>query len=100
MRSRRPRYSIQVHLHKQDTQYVDTILEWAVEIPEAEAAPGDLVLYKVAHAFAHGGIIVEWPGVIIHAMQRAGVIYSHGTEDCFLLRRPRRFFRVKKPNPT
>lgn len=88
-------YSIQVHLHKEDTQYVDTIKEWAVEIEESEAAPGDLVLYKVARAYAHGAIIVEWPGVIVHAMQRAGVIYSHGTDEGFIRKRARRFFRVK-----
>jgi cell wall-associated NlpC family hydrolase len=89
-------YSIQVHLHQEDTQYVDTILEWAVEISESEAAPGDLVLYKVARAFAHGAIIAEWPGVIIHAMNRVGVIMSHGTEEGFLRKRPRRFFRRKQ----
>jgi cell wall-associated NlpC family hydrolase len=102
-------YSIQVHLHKptseeaerEITRYVDTILQWAVEIPEAAAAPGDMVLYKVAYGYAHGAIVVEWPGRIIHAMRdRAsstfpGVIYSHGTEEGFVRKRPRRFFRVK-----
>jgi cell wall-associated NlpC family hydrolase len=85
-------YSVQAHLHTKTTEYVDAILKYCDEIPEAEAQPGDLVLWRVAHAFAHGGIIVDFP-TVIHSMTKHGVIYSNANLDDFLLGRPRRFFR-------
>jgi cell wall-associated NlpC family hydrolase len=87
-------YSIQAHLHRNDTQYVETVLQFADEITEAEVQPGDIVLWKVARAYAHGGIIVDWPNVI-HSMNQLGVIYSNSNVDSFLSKRPRRFFRLK-----
>src|SRR5581483_12448376 len=89
-------YSIQAHLHKATvtTQYLYTVREFAVEIPEAEARPGDLVLFRVAHAFAHGGIVLDYPNVV-HSMNSKGVIYSDLTRDSFLLKRPRKFFTLK-----
>jgi cell wall-associated NlpC family hydrolase len=101
-------YSIQVHLHKpvdedgkkQLTRYVDTILQWANEIQEIEASPGDLVLYKEGYAFAHGAIIVKWPDVIIHAARKVGVIEAHGTNEGYFHLRPRRFFRIKHNLPS
>lgn len=85
-------YSIQAHLHRDDTEYRDTILRFSDEISESEAQPGDLVLWKVARSYAHGGIIVAFPQVI-HSMQKHGVIYSDANQDSFLKGRPRRFFR-------
>jgi cell wall-associated NlpC family hydrolase len=89
-------YDINAHLHKNTVtpQYIDTVRRFAKEIPEADARPGDLVLFRVAHAFAHGGIVVDYP-VIIHSMNRHGVIYSDMKQDSFLLRRPRVFFTLK-----
>lgn len=88
-------YSIQAHLHSETTQYVDTILQYADEIDEAQAQPGDLVLWRVARAFAHGGIIVSFP-TVIHSMNRHGVIYSDANVDSFLKGRPRRFFSYRR----
>jgi cell wall-associated NlpC family hydrolase len=85
-------YNVQEHLHHETTEYVDTILKYSDEIPEADAQPGDLVLWRVAHAFAHGGIVVAFP-TVIHSMMKHGVIYSNANIDCFLQKRPRRFFR-------
>jgi cell wall-associated NlpC family hydrolase len=89
-------YSVQAHLHKETvtTQYIDTVRQHAEEIPEAEAQPGDLVLFRVAHAFAHSGIILEG-STIAHAVNRIGVIYSDFQQDSTLKNRPRLFFRLK-----
>lgn len=89
-------YSIQAHLHKDTvtTQYIDTVREYATEIPEAEAKPGDVVLFRVAHAFAHSGIITAG-STIVHAMNRIGVVYSDYNIDSFLLKRPKLFFTLK-----
>jgi cell wall-associated NlpC family hydrolase len=89
-------YDINAHMHKETVtkQYEETIRQFAVEIPEAEAQPGDLVLFRVAHAYAHGGIIVDYPQ-IIHSMNKHGVVYSNMQQDSFLLRRPKIFFTLK-----
>jgi cell wall-associated NlpC family hydrolase len=93
-------YSIQAHLHKPLneaherllTQYVDTILRYADEIPEAEAQPGDMVLFKTAHAFAHGAIVINWPNVV-HSCVGHGVMFADVSTDPHLKGRERRFFR-------
>jgi cell wall-associated NlpC family hydrolase len=93
-------YSIQAHLHKPLTpaheqlltQYVDTILRYADEIPEAEAQPGDMVLFKTARAFAHGAIVIDWP-TVAHAAIGHGVVFADVSIDPHLQRRERRFFR-------
>lgn len=89
-------YSIQAHLHRNTvtTQYIDTVREYADEITEEEAQPGDLVLFRVAYAFAHSGIVVEGT-TVAHAMNQHGVIYSDYKKEAFLLNRPRKFFRLK-----
>src|SRR5579859_6953844 len=84
-------YSIQIHLHQSDTQYIETVLQFADEITEAEAQAGDIVMYKVGHGFHHGAIIESWPSRIIHAVKGQGVIYSHGTDEYFTKRREKRF---------
>lgn len=89
-------YSVQAHLHRDTvtTQYIDTVRQYAQEITEAEAQPGDLCLFRVAYTFAHSGIVLEG-STIAHAMNRIGVIYSDYKTDSFLLKRPRIFFALK-----
>ena len=89
-------YSVQAHLHRAYTEYIDTILRYADEIPEWQAEPGDLVVFKVARAYAHGAIVITPPSsgrfLVIHSMTRIGVIQSDDQES-FLKGRQRRFFR-------
>jgi cell wall-associated NlpC family hydrolase len=95
-------YSIQAHMHRPLNddharllrQYEDTILHYADEIPEAEAQPGDMVLFKVARAYAHGAIVVNWPWVI-HSTIGQGVVFADVSTDPHLKdrRRTARFFR-------
>lgn len=61
-------YSPQFFLHQTQERYLGWVTRFAREIPEAEARPGDIVLHKIGHVFAHGAIIVNpgWPN-IIHA---------------------------------
>lgn len=101
-------YSIQAHLHKPLTpaheqlltQYVDTILRFADEIPEAEAQPGDMVLFKTARAFAHGAIVINWP-TVAHAAIGHGVVFADVSIDPHLKPpRERRFFRRNFAKPT
>lgn len=88
-----PYVSPQHNQHSDSETYLNWILSCgAREISEAEVRPGDFVLYKVLRTFFHGGIVISWPGQIVHSVQRLGVVYSHGTDEGFLIKRPRRFF--------
>jgi cell wall-associated NlpC family hydrolase len=66
------------------------------EISETEVGPGDLVLWRLAASWTHGGIIIRWPEYVVHAVtslrRLGGVCGSHGTEEGFIKGRPRRFF--------
>jgi len=79
----------------EDTTFIDIVIELTKrEIQEPEVKPGDIVIYKVAASWTHGGFIVEWPRYVIHPLKGLGVIGSHGTNEGFLVNRPHRFFTV------
>ncbi len=59
------------HLHRSKERYLTYVQKYAVEITEAEAQPGDMVLFKFGRCFSHGAIIVKWPR-IIHAYVNLG----------------------------
>ncbi len=97
-----PPYSPQIYLHKKpdgtwDDTYEKIIRQYAHEISEAQVKPGDMVLYKIAHSYTHGGIIESWPDKIIHPIRPHGVIYSSANEG-FVQRREHRFFSVFMEN--
>jgi hypothetical protein len=87
-------YSLQVFLHRKDTQYIDTVSKYMREIPEVEVKPGDLVVYQIGHAFAHAAIIVKWPKHVVHALMREGVCAGDGMNHKFG-RLKKKFFTVK-----
>src|SRR5208282_3228832 len=89
-------YSLHVAQHRKSTEYVDVVATYMREIPEAEALPGDVVIVKIGLAYAHGALIVRWPGCIIHAVANRGVSCSHGTTAPMLRKRPKRFFTLKE----
>lgn len=64
------------------------------EITEAEAKPGDFVLYKVVASWTHLAIIIRWPDYVLHPVKGRGVIGSHGTAEGYWERAPRRFFSI------
>jgi hypothetical protein len=61
-------YSPQHFLHQSDEHYLGWLNKFGNEIGEAEAKPGDVVLYKAGLCFCHGALIMEpgWPA-IVHA---------------------------------
>jgi len=90
-----PYYSPQHFLHSREERYLRTVQSFAREIDEAEALPGDVVLYKLGLAFGHGAIIIDpgWP-TIIHAWSQAGcVCRGDGLQEMLGARwRERKFF--------
>lgn len=87
------KYSPQQSMHHPEELCIQYLVSCGMrEISENNIKPGDIVLYKVFKAHAHGAIVVDWPSRVIHCVQQLGVIYSHGTQEGFLVRRPRRYF--------
>jgi hypothetical protein len=87
-------YSLQVSQHRHDTSYIETIAKYMREIPESEAKPADVVVYKMGLAFAHAGIIKSWPEHIIHALEQGGVTGGHGMNFKFG-RLEKKFFTLR-----
>ncbi len=87
-------YSLQIGQHSADSAYTDVIQRYMREIQESEVLPGDVVVYHVGLAFAHGAIIKVWPSHIIHALQRGGVVAGHGMDSAFS-RLEKRFYTLK-----
>ena len=81
-------------LHRDTERLLEAVKAraWPEEEP---GAPGDLLVYRYGRAFAHGAIVVEWP-VIIHAVQRSGVILDK-VDGAQLRGRQRRLFTLWSP---
>ena len=90
-------YSLQVSQHRASTEYIDLVAKYMREIPESEVQPGDVVVYKLGLAYAHGGIVVGWPDTVIHAIggNNRGVQHTHGKNTPKFNKHPRKFFTVK-----
>ena len=89
-------YSLSVAQHKESTEYIDLISKYFDEIPEADVQPGDIVVYKLAHAFAHAAIVVEWPAFVIHSFAHGGVRGASGDKHPRLMKTQRKFFTLKE----
>jgi cell wall-associated NlpC family hydrolase len=61
-------YSPQHFLHSDREEFLEYVTRYAHEIERERSQTGDIVLYKIGRAFAHGAIIVApgWPH-IVHA---------------------------------
>lgn len=94
-------YPAQWHLHRQDGQqpeerYLNRVLTYAREF-DGPLLPGDFVLWKFGHCWAHGAIVIKWP-IVIHAAARQGVVLGNAERDSMdkhlLKDRAPRFFTV------
>lgn len=65
-------------MHRSEERFLEWVMKYAVQVERPKM--GDVVMYKVGHCFAHGGIVVEWP-TIIHSFRREGmVVISDGSQ--------------------
>jgi cell wall-associated NlpC family hydrolase len=71
---------------KTHERYLARVLEHAVEVPAP--LPGDMALWRVGRAFAHGAIVLGWPR-IVHAVVGIGVMEDDGTSPTLALGRRR-----------
>lgn len=86
-------YNYQHALHHSEELYIGELQQYMKIIPESEAQPGDIVLYRHDRTFSHSGIIINWP-TIIHAV-RWGVCLADGNTDAAVQGRKRLFFTFK-----
>lgn len=88
-----PHYSPQAYLNRGGIGYLSMVERLAKrEIAESEAGVGDLVMFRIARSFSHGGIIIApgWPN-IIHAHMTARLVIR-GLGNQAELATERRFF--------
>lgn len=77
-----------------DPFYIARISEHADLIRESQAAPGDIVVYRMGRGFSHAALVADWPREVIHAAQPRGVTVAHGALGR-LGGRPRLFYRMR-----
>lgn len=90
-----PHYSSQWFLHSGDERLMNFVIAvGGHEIQESQAGPGDLLLYRLGHAFAHAAIIVDWPSQIIHAHKLSGMVLRASPFEADLRGRRVKFFSI------
>ena len=95
-----PEYPPDWHMHRKTQRYADMVSERSREISEAEALPGDVVMYQFGLAFSHAAIVMPpgWPH-IVHAFFGSRMVQADHGDGGILgsddgAPRPRRFFTV------
>lgn len=88
-------YPLWLTQHKKSTQYEEIVSRYMREIPESEAQPGDIVLFKIGLGFAHAAIIKSYPDFVIHALSKYGVVGGHATANSKFGRLKRKFYTLK-----
>jgi hypothetical protein len=89
-------YAFQWNLRKgAEESYLAAVLDHACEIALERVKPADLCLFRFAHAWAHGAIVMPpgWPA-IAHANAFAGLFMLDRADQGRLARRPVRFFTL------
>jgi cell wall-associated NlpC family hydrolase len=90
-------YPSQWHLHQFAEKYLHWVDQWAkkVKSPEEgrELLPGDIVMFKYGHTYAHGSIVIDWP-IIIHALGPRPVTRATVELDSFLRRLPKIYYSI------
>ncbi len=78
-----------------EERYLATVLEHAAEIALEDARPGDLALFRLGHAWAHGAIVMPrgWPA-IAHANAAAGFFMLDRADQGRIAGRKARFFTL------
>jgi cell wall-associated NlpC family hydrolase len=89
-------YSLQISQHQASTAYIDIVRTYMREVPESEVLPGDVVIYKLGKAFAHGAFIIKWPDMVLHAIAHNGVTCAHGSKMPVFKRAEKLFFTLRE----
>lgn len=82
-------------LHKSEERYMAWMDQIAVEIPEDEAKPGDIILFKFGRCFSHSGIISR-PGYVVHAFAKLQLCIETELKFGIFHNRPTKFYSIWK----
>ena len=93
-----PRYAMDQHMHKplageMPELYLDWVMRFGHETDTPR--PGDIVLYRWGHAYAHGAIVMApgWPSIVHANASSRAVVRDTGTFGR-LLEKPKKFFTL------
>jgi len=91
--------SAQWFMHKSEEHYLNEIEKYCSLVagpPERWPKPGDIVIYRIAHAFAHSCIVFDWPQMINLNPQAHMITMGNAQSEPYLLGRERRFYSFWK----
>jgi len=83
-------YSPDFMMHRNEEWYLQTILNYAVELEGPPYLPGDIVLFKHGRLFSHGALVIDYP-LIVHAYAIAKCVLTANMEQD-LKHREKKFF--------
>jgi cell wall-associated NlpC family hydrolase len=79
-------YPPQWHLHRDEERFLAIVSKLGTEVTRAPI-PGDVIVYRVARCFSHGGIIVE-NNHVLHAYYKTKNVTISPLHDIDLARLP------------
>jgi cell wall-associated NlpC family hydrolase len=87
-------YSLQVAQHQASTEYIDIVNTYMREISQDEVLPGDVVVFRLGLAFAHAGIVINYPS-IIHTLAYGGCQGGNLDRHPKLFKAQRKYFTLR-----
>jgi len=70
-------------------RFLHGVMGYATETEDY--TPGNVILWQVGRALAHGGIIVNWP-LVIHANPKYGFVAKEEAKRCYIGKVPHKAF--------
>lgn len=64
------------HMHRSEERYLTQVTRHCVPVDKPRL--GDFALFRFGRTVSHSAIVVDWPGTLIHAYVRVGVVYTTG----------------------
>ena len=84
-------YPVDFMLHQAAERLCQTIEASGGRLTEAPL-PGDVVVWRFGRSFSHAGIVVAWPGRVIHAFRPWGEVVESPADAAQLAGRAVRFY--------
>ena len=69
-----PEYPHDWHLHRGEELYIAWLERCGAREVQTPARVGDVLLFRFGRTWSHGGIVVDAPGLVVHAYLGRGVI--------------------------
>lgn len=89
-----PEYPADWMMHRDEELFLSYITPHAREISEAEAGPGDLVIWRFGRTYSHSAIVIDLPEVLHAVVRGSAVVRCDIARDSDLMNRPRRFYSL------